>query len=48
MSDYKDVKGVMTAHEITILRDGVEFGSLFVTGVEFNTGLEDSFFKKEE
>ena len=48
MSDYKKVKGVMTAHVLTILRDGTEFGTITVTDVEFNSGLEDSFFKKEE
>jgi outer membrane lipoprotein-sorting protein len=48
MSDYKKVGGVMTAHVLTILRDGTEFGTLTVTEVDFNSGLEDSFFKKEE
>jgi outer membrane lipoprotein-sorting protein len=48
MSDYKEVEGVMTAHVLTILRDGVEFAMLTVTDVEYNSGLEDSFFKKEE
>jgi len=48
MSDYTEVEGVMMAHSITIVRDGAEFGTLTITGVEFNTGLEDSFFKKEK
>jgi hypothetical protein len=48
MSDYKEVEGVMIAHSFTILRDGEEFGTLTVTDVDFNSGLEDSFFKKEE
>lgn len=48
MSDYKAVDGVMTAHTLTILRDGMEFGIMSVTGVKFNTGLEDSFFEREE
>ena len=48
MSDYKKVDGVMTAYVLTILRDGTEFGTLTVTDVDFNSGLEDSFFKKEE
>lgn len=47
MSDYKKVEGVMTAHVITILRDGTEFAVLTLTDVKFNSGLEDSFFKKE-
>ncbi len=45
LSDYKKVQGVMTAHTITILRDGAEFGILIITEVQINTGLEDSFFK---
>jgi hypothetical protein len=48
MTDYKDVGGVMTAHTLTIVRDGLEFGTMTVTGVKYNLGLEDSFFKKEE
>jgi len=48
MSDYKKVEGVMTAHGLTVLRDGTEFGTLTVTDVKFNSGLKDSFFKKEE
>lgn len=48
LSDYKDVDGVMTAFTYTILRDGLEFGVLTISDVKFNTGLEDSFFKKEE
>ena len=47
MSDYKKVEGVMTAHFLTILRDGVEFATMTVTDMDFNSGLEDSFFKKE-
>jgi hypothetical protein len=48
MTDYRKVEGIMTAHVLTIFRDGAEFGTLTVTGIEFNSGLEDSFFKKEE
>jgi outer membrane lipoprotein-sorting protein len=48
MSDYKKVEGAMMAHGFTILRDGTEYGTLAVTDVDFNTGLEDSFFKKED
>jgi len=46
LSDYKKVDGINFAHSIVIFQDGAEFGSLFVTEVKFNTGLEDSFFKK--
>lgn len=48
MTDYRKVEGMMVAHVLTIFRDGAEFGTLTVTGIEFNSGLEDSFFKKEE
>jgi outer membrane lipoprotein-sorting protein len=48
MSDYKKVAGVMTAHVLMIVRDGTEFATLTVTDMDFNSGLEDSFFKKEE
>ncbi len=44
LSDYKKVDGIMTPHTITVLRDGIEFVTLTLTSVEFNTGLEDSFF----
>jgi hypothetical protein len=37
MSDYKEVEGVMIAHDLTILRDGEEFGTLTVTDVDFNS-----------
>ena len=47
ISDYKKVKGVMTAHAITVIRDGVEFAVLTVSEISYNTGLEDSFFKME-
>jgi outer membrane lipoprotein-sorting protein len=45
LSDYKKVHGIMTAHTLTILRDGAEFGTIILSEVEINTGLEDSFFK---
>lgn len=44
MSDYRDVEGVLTAHNVTILRDGTEYVILTLTEVSYNTGLEDSFF----
>jgi outer membrane lipoprotein-sorting protein len=47
MSDYKKVEGVMIAHFQTILQDGTEYGTITVRDVKFNSGLEDSFFKKE-
>ena len=48
MSDYKKVEGVMISHVQTILQDGTEYGTITITDVEFNSGLKDSFFKKEE
>lgn len=44
-SDYKKIDGVMTAHSITIVREGSVFAVLTVSDVKFNTGLEDSLFK---
>jgi len=48
VSDYKKVNGVMVPHAITIFQEGDEFLTITVTEVSFNTGLEDSFFKKSE
>jgi outer membrane lipoprotein-sorting protein len=47
-TDYRKVEGKMVAHEIRILQDGAEFLTMTFTEVAFNTGLEDSLFKKEE
>lgn len=47
-TDYRKVEGLMVAHEMRIIQDGEEFLTMFFTEVAFNTGLEDSFFKKEE
>ena len=47
-TDYRKVEGIMVAHEIRILQDGVEFLTMTFTDVAINTGLEDSLFKKEE
>ncbi len=46
MGDYKKVDGLNFAHSVTIYQDGELFGSIVVDEVKFNTGLEDSFFKK--
>jgi len=45
MSDYKDVEGRTIAHQLTTFQDGVEFMTMIVTDVLFNTGLEDAFFQ---
>jgi outer membrane lipoprotein-sorting protein len=47
-TDYRKVEGLMVAHEMRIIQDGEEFLNMFFTEVVFNTGLEDSFFKKDE
>lgn len=44
--DYKKVDGVMMPHSIRILQGGEEAMAMTITEVSFNTGLEDSFFKK--
>jgi len=45
MSDYKDVEGRTIAHQLLTFQDGVEFMTMIVTDVLFNTGLEDAFFQ---
>ena len=47
-TDYKKVDGIMIAHEMRILEDGEEAYAMIFSEVAFNSGLEDSFFKKEE
>lgn len=47
-SDYKKVDGMILAHSITIFQDGEEYLNVTITEVSFNTGLEDSLFKKSE
>lgn len=46
--DYKKVDGLMMFHSMRILQGGEEAMTMTITEVSFNTGLEDSFFKKEE
>lgn len=46
LGNYKKVDGLNFAHLVTIYQDGELFGSIVVGEVKFNTGLEDSFFKK--
>lgn len=48
LSDYKEVEGMMIPHTITTYQDGEEFMTITLTGMSFNTGLEDSFFKMSE
>ncbi len=46
-SDYKKVNGLIIAHSIVAFTDGEESQKITVEEVKFNTGLEDSLFKKE-
>jgi outer membrane lipoprotein-sorting protein len=46
-SDYKKVKGLMTAHTITTYVNGVESRVIKITEIQYNTGLEDSLFSME-
>jgi outer membrane lipoprotein-sorting protein len=46
MSDYRKIDGVMIAHSIKIIQDGQEYMKMTFASVKFNTGLEDSLFKK--
>lgn len=47
-SDYRKVDGMMVAHTMRIVQEGEESMVMTFTEVSFNTGLEDSLFKKEE
>ena len=47
MGNYKKVNGINFAHLVTIYQDGEEFGSMTLDEIKFNSGLEDSFFKKQ-
>jgi len=44
-TDYKNIEGILIAHKLVIYQDGSEFMKMEITNVEFNTGLEDSWFK---
>jgi outer membrane lipoprotein-sorting protein len=48
MSDYKKVDGVVLAHSITVFRKGEVSTKRTFTEVKFNTGLEDSLFKRSK
>ena len=44
-TDYKNIEGIVIAHKLVTYQDGSEFMKMEITNVEFNTGLEDSWFK---
>jgi len=48
MSDYKKVDGAMIPHTMVIIQNGEEFMTITIAEASFNTGLEDSLFKKSE
>jgi len=48
MTDYKKIEGVMVFHTIRVVQEGEESMVMTFTEVAINTGLEDSFFKKQE
>ncbi len=45
--DYKKVDGVMMFHSMRVEQGGQEAMTMTITEVKFNSGLEDSFFKRE-
>jgi outer membrane lipoprotein-sorting protein len=47
VSDYKEVEGLMVAHVMRIIQDGEEAITMTFTDIKFNSGLEDSLFKKD-
>ncbi len=44
-SDYKKVNGMTIAHRIVTYTNGQEYTRITISGVSFNTGLDDSLFK---
>jgi outer membrane lipoprotein-sorting protein len=46
-SDYRKVDSLMMPFSMRILQEGEEAITMTFTEAKFNTGLEDSFFKKE-
>ncbi len=46
-SDYKEIDGTMVAHSLIVYQDGEEYMVTTITDVQYNTGLEDSLFKKD-
>ena len=43
-SDYKNIEGILVAHTLITYQDDKEFMNMTITNVEFNTGLEDTWF----
>jgi len=47
-SDYKKVDGMIIPHSMVSFIEGEEFMKITVTSVNYNAGLEDSFFKMNQ
>lgn len=43
-TDYKNIEGILIAHTLVTYQDSREFMKMTITNVEFNTGLEDTWF----
>jgi outer membrane lipoprotein-sorting protein len=48
LDDYRKVDGLLVAYSMRIVQGGEEAMTMTFTEVRYNTGLEDSFFKKQE
>ena len=46
-SDYRKENGLLMAHDIIAYAEGEEIQKIIIEEVKFNTGLDDSLFKKE-
>ena len=46
-SDYRKENGLLMAHDIIAYSEGEEIQKIIIEEVKFNTGLDDSLFKKE-
>ena len=45
LSDYKNIDGILIAHTIVTIQNDEEFMTMTIDKVEFNTGLEDTWFE---
>jgi len=48
LSDYKNIEGIFISHTLVTYQDGSEFMRMTITEVEFNTGLDDTWFILKE
>ncbi len=47
-TEYKKVDGFMVSHSVTQFVDGMEYLSITISEVKFNTGIEDNLFQMEK